>query len=93
MVLKPFGQLQLRVGLATGGSTATDLAVTATDGDTIGVNDTIVAVLRFIDAGAIESLASIALTEASVETAGSIQFTTTDTSSNQLMVFWHASSI
>ena len=91
MTLAPINQLQLRIGLADGDSAETDMAVTATDGSTIGLSDTIIAVFHISTKASIATLADIT-SEASIVTAGSIQLSTTDTSNDQLLVFWHASS-
>lgn len=91
-LLKPFESLQLRIGLADGGSAAADLTVTATDGDTIGLLDIIIAVFHISTKSSIATLADIT-SEASIETAGSIQLSSTSTSSDQLLVFWHAVGI
>ena len=90
--LKPIDALQLRVGLATGAAATTDMAVTATDGSTIALADILLFVLELTAAGAIESVDD-RTSEASIVTAGSIQLSTTDSSSNQLLVFWHDSDV
>ena len=90
--LKPLGALQLRFGLADGGSAAADLTVTASDGSTIGLSDTIIAVLHISTKASIASIADIT-SEASVVTAGSIQLSTTATTSDQLLVIWHDADV
>jgi len=93
MAIGPIQNLQLRVGLATGSTATTSLAVTALDGSTLATTDVILGVLHFTTAASIASVSYVALTEVSIPAAGYIACATTDTSSDQLMVFWHDSGI
>jgi hypothetical protein len=90
--LKPINSLQLRAGIASGGATATDLTVTATDGSTIATADTLIAVWHISTAAAIATKADVT-SEASIVTAGSIQLSTTTTTDDQLEVWWHDADV
>lgn len=92
MTLAPIHNLQLRFGLADGGSAAADLTVTASDGSTIALADTIIAVFHLTTKASIASMADIT-SEASIVTAGSIQLSTTATDNDQLLVIWHHAAI
>ena len=92
MALGPIDNYQPRIGLAPGTTAAADITVTGCDGSTIQTTDTITAVWCLTTAALIESCADLT-SEASITAAGIIQCATTDTSSNQLIVFWHDSGI
>ena len=92
MALGPINNYQPRQGLATGTTAVTNITVTASDGSTIATTDTIIAVLHISTAASIATIANIT-SEASITAAGIIQLSTTNTTSDQLWVFWHDSNI
>lgn len=95
---KPIGSLQLRCGIAPGGSAAGDLTLTTYDraGSTDTVNietgDVIVAAFHISTAASIATRADI-LSEMSITGSGKVQCSTTDTSSDQVEVWWHDTTI
>jgi len=78
--------------LGTGTTAAANITITGCDGTTIATTNTIIAVFHISTAASIATIANIT-SEASITAAGIIQLSTTDTSSDQLMVFWHDSGI
>lgn len=94
----PIGSLQLRCGIAPGGAAAAALTLTtydragSTDTVSITTSDTIIAAFHISTAAAIATKADI-LSEISIPSAGKVACSTTDTSSDQIEVWWHDGTI
>lgn len=69
----------LTMDVVAGADVDTNIAITG-----IAVEDTLMAVLHYTAGAAVANLTS----EAAITSAGNIQLTTTDTTGDQLVVFW-----
>ncbi len=86
--IRPTNAFNLKIGLADGDSAETDMTVTCPDGTSITAKDKILFVGHISTKASIATFADIT-SEASVVTEGSIQLSTTDTSNDQLIVFFN----
>jgi hypothetical protein len=84
--------------MATGGAALANLALTTYDRagstDTVSItsSDTILAAWHVSTAAAVATIADIT-SEVSVPATGYVECSTTDTTSDQLIVFWHDNTI
>jgi len=88
MALAPIQNYQPRMGLASGAAADTATAVTCCTGETIDTDDTLISVLHNTS-GTIVDVTS----EASISADGYIKLSTTDTSNDQLIVWFHDATI
>ncbi len=77
----------LQIDLLSGTTATTNIAVSG-----IATTDTIVACLHISTAATIGTIADI-LSEVSITSAGNIQLSSTNTTSDQLMLFWIDNSL
>lgn len=85
---KPVDFFHMYVALCTGAAATTDTDCAAKDGTTIKKEDTIIWCGHFSTAAAIATLED-RTDEVSVVNDGHVQLSTTDTTSDQLLVIWH----